>query len=741
MNKIENLSLSRRGFLKASGIATGGLVIGTSSVAHASKNELPKDLPYAKDLQVNAYLQVTNEGEILYFVPNVEMGQGALMGLSTLVAEELDMSPNTIKTKFAGAHKAYNMPGSPIQITGGSATIKARYIETREMAASLRELMITAAAKKLNVAASELVMCDGMICHGENKHALKEFIEEAKQLPIPDGVGAKSAAEFKWIGKDKTPRNDAIAKVTGTAEFGIDVQVPDAKVATVKLSPVIGGTVKSFDDTEARKVSGVKHVVEIKNGVAVVADSYWQARKAADKLKVEWVNPEWVKYSSKDIEAVLAKTLEEKKGKKHFKSGEGVKALKTSAKTIKSEYRAPYLAHATMEPMNCTVQIKDGKLDLWAPTQAPAMAEQLASDNSGISRANIEVHTTFLGGGFGRRGFHDYVEQAVQIAVRTNETIKLVWSREDDMQNGYYRPISFAQYEAGFDEQDNLNSWNVKRAGPNIFPYVMDEGMGSILPEKMPNGLVDWMGDRAHFVFNKLTIDPLSIEGVHSDYKVENKDIRHISLDPGIRTGFWRSVGHSFAGFFTESFIDELAHEVKVDPLKFRLRYLEEERLKNVLKIAAENVNWEKRNELGENRFLGLAAHKSFGSYVAEVAEVSVDSNQIKVHKVTCVVDCGITINPDIVKAQMESGIIFGLSAALQQKITIKDGAVQESNFHDYPILRMNESPEIDVTIVESQESPTGVGEPGTPPIAPAVANAVFAATGQRLKELPLKLA
>lgn len=735
MSKVSNVSLSRRGFLKASGLAAGGLIVGTAFTGCSTAS---KPVPYAKDFQPNAFIQITSDGQVIFLVPNAEMGQGAQMGLTTLVAEELNMHPKLIQTRFAGNHEEYGMPSSGIQITGGSASVKERYIPLRQAAAGVREVILIAASRALSVPKAQLALKDGQVIHGDTKLPLSEFIETARKIEVPDDIEVKSPAQFKWVGKDKTPRTDALAKVTGTAEFGIDVEVEGAKIAVVKACPVIGGTVKSFDATTVKSMPGIHHVVAVYNGVAVVAGTYWQARQGAESLKIEWQSTELANHSSQDIDQQLEKALSEDEGLEAFESGEGKEGFSKAKQTIKARYKAPYLAHATMEPMNCTVKINNGNMEIWIPTQAPGMAAQVAAEYTGISRDNIQVHTTFLGGGFGRRGAHDYLGQAAQIAMQTGEIIKLVYSREDDMQNDYYRPVSWADYQAGVDESGRLQSWGVKRAGPNILPYLIDEAFGLLVPEFMPDGLVEWMSKRPYGVFKNWTIDQTSVEGLHEDYDVPNKAVHHVTVDPGLRAGAWRSVGHSYSGFFTESFMDEIAHQSGQDPLQFRLDHMDANpRLKHTLQVAAAKAGWGK-NKPG--RFLGLASHTSFESYVSQVAEVSVENDQIKVHNVTCVVDCGIAVNPDVVKAQMEGGIIFGLSAALLQEISIKDGAVQQSNFDDFPVLRMNESPQIEVIIVESKEVPTGVGEPGTPPIAAAVANAVYNATGKRLRDLPLRL-
>lgn len=739
VNKVERLSFSRRGFLKASGFTAGGLVLGTLLTGCSDT----KPIPYANDLQLNAFIQITAQGDVLFFSPNAEMGQGALTGLTTLIAEELHLHPSKIETRVAGAHSSYTMPEFGVQITGGSTTMAQRFLPMRQMAASARELLLQAASTQLNVPKSSLMLQDGQIIEGNKSHDLAQFIDRARAMPMPKDVPLTPAAEFQWIGKHNTPRIDALAKVTGTAQFGIDVSIPEAKVAMVKNAPVIGSKPLKFTADNTKAMPGVRHIAMVNNGVAVVADTYWQASQAVETLQVEWDRTPLTNYSTNNIDNALQDGLINGSKMKGFESGEGVDALGASAHVYTALYKAPYLAHATMEPMNCTVSIQNNKMAIWIPTQAPDIAAQIAAEHSGISRDNITVHSTFLGGGFGRRVCHDYLAQAVEIALATGEVIKLVWSREDDMRNDYYRPVSWVQYRAGLDSARRLVCLSATRVGPNILPYVLDETLGAMLPESLPKGMVDWISQRPKDVFENWVVDPSNIEGLHEDYQVFNKSVEHVNVDPGLRLGFWRSVGHSYSGFCIESVMDELAHLIGADPLDFRIRYLgDNPRLQHVLKQAAELAGWRnaKQGLTDNGRYLGLAAHKSFNSYVAQVAEVSVVDDQIRVHKVVCVVDCGIAVNPDMVKAQMEGGINFGLSAALHQKITLQNGVVQQSNFHDFPSLRMDEAPQIEVLIVPSDAPPSGVGEPGTPPIAAAVANAVFVATGKRLRELPLRL-
>lgn len=739
MNRQETkiLNSSRRSFLKLAGITGGGLVLGVSLNGCSAS---PSPLPYGtKDAwQPHAFLQIAPNGEVKFFLPQAEMGQGITHGLVTLVAEELNMQPATIIVKVAGVHKDYNVPEAGMQITGGSASIRTRYQGVREAAAMARTLLLAAASQQWGVESDQLSLVDGEIRDNNRLASIGDFVATAMSLPEPENVSLKPANEFRWIGKNSGPRVDAIAKVTGTAEFGIDVEIPNLKRAALKRCPVIGGTVKSFNPASAKSVEGVHQVIEIYNGVAVLADHYWQAKKALEVVEVEWEFPETLTaHSTETIEKAMEDALAQE-GENSFTQGDVALGLSQAESTLKARYKAPFLAHATMEPMNCVVHLQGDRAEVWAPTQAPGLAQQIASERSGIDRDNIQVHTTFLGGGFGRRAFHDFVAEATAIAKVTGVPVQLVWSREDDMQNDYFRPAAMAEFEAGLDDQGKLVSWSAKRTGPNIMPYMIDEALGMLLPEAVPQGIVEWMSKRGYGVFDGWQIDPASVEGLHEDYTIANKSVDHVTVDPGLRCGYWRSVGHSFSGFFVESFMDELAVKTGQDPLAFRLNHMDDNpRLKNVLKLAAERAGW---GQAKAGRFLGMAAVKSFESFVAEVAEISVENGKLIVHKVTCAVDCGRVVNPDIVRTQMESGINYGLTAALYGDITIKDGAVQQSNFHDYQVLRMSESPEIDVILVDSEEPPTGVGEPGLPPIAPAVANAVYAATGQRLRSLPLKL-
>lgn len=732
---------SRRSFLKKLGIIGGGLVVGIPLAACAS-NKSPNTMN--GDLQPNALLQITGNNEIYFYLPRSEMGQGVFTGLTTVLAEELDVHPDKIKVKQVGACEEYANPEYGLQLTGGSNSIRTHFIPLRQMAANVRMVIRQAAAKVLHLSVDQIQTDNGMIVAKGKKLPYGAFSEAASQLSLPEDTPIKKRADFKYIGK-YSKRLDAVAKSTGLAEFGLDVEFEGLHRAVLKRCPVFGGTVKSFDDSKVKSMPGVKAVVRIFNGVAVVADHYYQAKAALPLLDVQWELPETLSnFSSAATEAgngkqLFKEALDSDEADNAHEEGEGRNALKASDTVVSGEYWAPFLAHATMEPMNCTAKFTGDKLDIWTGSQNPGIAAKLGAFYGDVAKDDVTIHSTFLGGGFGRRISSDFVAEAVSIAKASGLPVQLIWSREDDTKHDYYRPATLAKFQVGLDKDGNIDSWNVKRSGANVIPYSMDELADAMMPAFLPDGMVDWISKAGYGLFDGWTVDPTSVEGLFEDYDADHKSVDHVTVDPGLPIGFWRSVGHSFSGFFKESMMDEIAILQKQDPVDYRLKHLKNNpRLANTLKIAANKAGWGK--PLPEGHYHGVAAHTSFMSYVTEIAQVSVNNGQIKVHKVTCVVDCGLAVNPEIVIQQMESGILFGLTAALYGEITLKDGAVVQSNFHDYPILRMHESPEIDVVIVDSDEAPSGVGEPGLPPIAAAVGNAIFAATGNRLRSLPLKL-
>lgn len=728
---------SRRRFLQLTGLATGGLLVG-AYLPGCSKSAAPHS-PLPASISPNAFIQITASRHIFFYLPRDEMGQGVYHGLTTVLAEELDALPEQIDIRFAGVHKAYKNPELGFQGTGGSTSMKSSFQPLREAAAQARQWLLQAAARQLDAPIGELSTSAAHIHWRQQRYHYGDFAELAVTLAPPKTFQLKKAAQFQLIGRDR-PRLDGLAKATGTAIFALDIDLPNLHRAAVVRCPVAGGRVKSFNRTHLLALPGVIAAVDIGNGVGIVAAHYWQARQAGEQAQIDWDMPALSGHSSDTLLQRFQQALEHEPGSSAQQSGDADAAFAQSPLQLEADYWAPYLAHATMEPMNCTVQLDNGYCDVWVGTQAPELTRAAAALFAEIDEDKVRLHPCFMGGGFGRRIGTDYIREAISIAKACQLPIQLVWSREDDMRHDFYRPAAMARFSAGLDAHGQLISWRVKRVGPNIMPHIIDQAADFMLPHFLPSGLSDWISKRGYGLFTHWLDDPQSTEGLSEDYDCANKSVTHVTLDPGLPVGFWRSVGHSFSGFFKESFIDELAHASGQDPLAFRLRHCRDNpRLARAIEAVATLSGWQQ--PLPDNRFRGIAAHSSFDSVVAQVAEVSINQTQISVHRVFCVIDCGLVVNPDIVKAQMEGGIIFGISAALLGKITLKDGAVEQSNFHDYPVLRMVESPQIEVAIIDSEAAPTGVGEPGVPPIAAAIANAVFAASGQRLRSLPLTLA
>jgi len=724
----------RRQVLKSIALAGGGLVatIQLSACASASALASPND---AGGLTNNALLQITPNNEIHFYLPRAEMGQGVFMGLTTLIAEELEVDPGLIKVHHASVHEAFRKPGSRIQYTGGSTSLSAHFVQLRQVAANVRESIRRAAAEILNVSASNLALQNGQVLFQGKSWPYGRFATEAAKRRLPKDVALKPANDFRVIGQDR-PRLDAWDKVTSQAQFGLDVDFPGLFHAALRRCPATGGTVKSAIMDKAATAPGVLKVVQIFNGIAVVADNHWQARQAAELLEIEWNQPELATVSSPELRLEMERAMAEEDGQKAHSEGDADEALEQADRVLEATYWAPYLAHATMEPMNCTARIQDGHCDVWVGSQMPDGALGMAAHHSGLSRDDVNVHATFMGGGFGRRLSSDFVAEAVAIARASGVPVQLIWSREEDIQYDRYRPVSLVRLRAGLDREGRISAWTAKRVGPDVAAHFADDNLETIAPEFLPWGLSDWACKQGYWLFEDFIINPASVHGLFGDYDIPHQDIRHASVDPKLPIGYWRSVGHSFNAFFAESFIDELAHSANQDPLAFRLAHNgHDRRMQQVLRIVADKAGWGKA-ETG--RFQGIAAHNAFETAVAQVVELSLEDGTIRLHKVTCAVDCGTVVNPDIVRAQMESGIIVGLTAALYGEITIDNGTVVQGNFHDYEMLRMDQAPDIEVVIVPSDSAPTGVGEPGLPPLAPALGNAMFAATGKRLRELPL---
>ncbi|MEM8498505.1 MAG: molybdopterin cofactor-binding domain-containing protein [Pseudomonadota bacterium] len=726
---------SRREFLRRSGIVGGGLIVGVSL---SSCSDVGPAIDASKGkFTPNAFLQISSDGVINFHNPRDEMGQGVYMGLTTLIAEELNTHPDKINVVIVDAHPDYAAPSSGFQATGGSGSIRDHYLPLRQAAANARELLLQAAGTSLGVAADKLRLQDARILHGSKDYSIGQFADAAEALPLQNDAALKSPGQFLFIGKE-IPRIDAIAKSTGTAPYGIDADMENLHRAVVRHSPVPGGKVKSFDASKAKAVPGVVDVIEIHTGVAVVAEHYWPAKKAAALIDVEWDSPKELSgVSSASIRADYEAAMRSDEGEVYVETND---APDTGAAeyTLEADYWSPYLSHSPMEPMNGTVRIQGDTAEAWAGSQGPITVQGMVTRYAGIDADKVTVHGLFSGGGFGRRAYVTHVGEAAALARITGLPIQVVWSRETDTQNGWFRPASLVNIKASLDSDGIINDWQAKRVGANITPEMVAQIMPVVLPS-VPQGVVNVASGVARSAHDGWIVDHSSLEGLYDDYDWPNKRIIHKSVNHGIPTLFWRSVGHSYTAFAKECAVDELALQANIDPIELRLRNCRNNpRLANVIRRAGEVYS---KGDTENSRFLGFAAHTSFQSHVAQVAEVSVANNDIRVHKVTCVVDCGVAVNPQIVRDQMSGAIMFGLTAALYGEIDIVNGAVKQSNFHDYPILRMTEAPEVDVIIIDSAEAPTGVGEPGLPPIGPAVANAVFRATGQRLRDMPLRLA
>lgn len=722
-------SESRRHFLRVSSAAGGGLLISFCLPTLSASN--PRDTPpptpldwrpeasTPQSLFTNGWIRIDRNNEVTLRVASAEMGQGVMTAIPMLIAEELEVDLQNVKIEFAPAHPSYANPLSHRQMTGQSRTIVAFWEPLRQAGAATRELLINAAAQTWQVEKDQCHALNGSVVHFPTQHTLRygDLVALASQLPIPSNVPLKSPAQFRLIGKP-TQRLDSKAKVTGLAVFGQDVNVPNALVAVIARNPVFGShphQVKSFDSSASSKIKGVKQVVAIESGIAVVADNFWSALKGSEVLRVIWTEGAADSLDTRQIRALFAAAVDN--GKIAEEVGDVTQAFLNAKRTVTAEYEAPYLAHACMEPMNCTADVREDGCDVWVPTQGVGGVQRTVEKLTGLSADKIRVHATFLGGGFGRRSEQDFVVEAVLVSKAVHAPVKVMWTREDDIQHDYYRPASFHKMRAALDESSNPIAWEHRLSS------------SSILKRLAP-------------FFGADSVDPTATEGATDlPYSIPHRRVTAALIEPGVPVGFWRSVGHSQNAFVKESFIDEIAYAVKKDPFEFRRQLLDNQpRLKAVLEAAAKLANW--TSPLSSGRFRGIAVVKSFSTYVAQVAEVSISKErEIIVHRVFCAVDCGLIVNPSTVISQMHSGILFGLTAALKGEITIEKGGVQQSNFHDYPILRMNEAPQIEVALIKSAEPPTGIGETAVPPIAPAVANAVFAATAVRLRRLPLRLA
>jgi isoquinoline 1-oxidoreductase beta subunit len=751
--------MRRRYFLLGGAGALGALVVGWTAAPVRSR--LLPDRPLRTDpdrVALNGWVAVGVDNHVTVFMSQAEMGQGSHTGLAMLLVDEMDADWARVRLQQAGADAIYNNQSSIVAAlpwfqpddhgvvqqmtahvvrkilraipglsgTGGSSSITDQWQPLREAGASARAMLIAAAAARWKVPRHDCHAKDGyVLCGPERRASFGELAKEAAQLPVPNQVRLKEPSQFNLIGKS-VRRLDNAPKLRGAATYAIDTVKPALRYASIAMCPTLGGKVKRVDFKGAESLPGVRKVVTLdpvpaglggtgstSGGVAVIADTPWQASRALEEVSIEWDPGAAQGVSSLAVRAELTEALDRQRGKVHFQHGDTGVALNSAAITVTADYHVPFLAHATMEPMNCTAQFKDDVLTVWAATQAVGFTRRAISDALKIDGAKINIQVPYLGGGFGRRYFSDVCVQAARLAMESGgDPVQLIWSREQDMAHDYYRPAYAARCKAGLDREGRLTAWETMSVGSSMgAPALLD-------------GTTDGASNTA--------------------YAFPTARIAHHTIESPVSVGIWRSVNHTQNAFFTESFVDECAFATGQDPVAFRGALLKDnDRHMRVLRRVAALANWSQplpAGAEGAKRGRGMAIHRAFDSVVAQVAEVSVSpAGEIRVHHVLCVIDCGIAVNPNLVRQQMEGAIVFGLSAALHGEITIDRGQVQQSNFHDYAPLRMAECPDIQVDIIPSDAPPGGVGEPGTPPIAPAVANAVFAATGQRLRTLPLR--
>lgn len=747
---MAKFNLTRRKFLVAGALVGGGLAIGYGFKSDKPENAALSASTSEGEIALNAWVKIDTEGFVTVAIPRSEMGQGIYTALAMLVAEELDADFETIRVEQAPVDDVYAnvtvlqdaLPFSDkyhdgedtigasgmakvagllgLQVTGGSTSVRDAWGPMRQAGATAKSMLIMAAARTWNVSPDEVSVEKGIITHSKTNKSggFGEFVVKAASETVPLSDALKNPDDFEIIGKSKR-RLDIPEKVTGKAIFGIDIALPDMAYAAVKLCPVFGGKLSSYDEKTVLEMPGVLKVIPLESGVAVVADSFWRAKTAVEKLTVTFENGAAASTSSDQIIDTLTQNLNSEDARVYSEIGDAPSALLSTSNKIAATYTVPYLAHACLEPMNCTAKVTETDVEVWMPNQAPTLVKWFAEKIADVPAENVKVHTTLLGGGFGRRAEIDLVLMAVTIAKSLkNRPIKLVWTRENDIQHDMYRPAAVSEFHASLDADGKIDAWKNR--------IVSQSTSGSFTARLIPWATMD-------------VPDNTTSEGAADvPYEFTNRLVDHVPVKLPIPVGFWRSVGHSYNAFFTESFIDEVAVAAKQDPIEFRLAHLNEHHdFAAVLQKAKEISNWSSPLPAGKGR--GIALHESFGSIVAQVAEVTVnDEKMVTVDKVFCVIDCGTVVNPDTVIAQMEGGIIFGLSAALFGEITIENGQVENENFPDYDMIRLANSPVIETVLAPSGRRLGGVGEPGTPPIAPAVTNAIFAATGDRIRDLPI---
>jgi len=697
---MEKYKLKRRSFIKTSALAATGLIIGFT---YDPKNILAANSKIRNELGM--WIRVLPDGSITLIVPSSEMGQGVNTSLSMILAEELEADWRSIKTETAPANSDYSNPESNSgQMTVGSSSVKGFWEPLKKAGASAKLMLKMSAAQKWRVPFEECLAKSGYIFHINSSRKLSygELAEAAGKLDIPSDAPLKNSKDYNLVGKP-IQRLDIPSKTNGSAQFGIDVRLPEMMYASIRQSPVFGGEVLSFDEDAALNIRGVKKVIPIPNGIAVVADNTWRAEKGIKALNVKFKGGKTIGLESKDVQMQMLKALD----------SEGKTKLEEN-KTLDLEYEVPFLAHSTLEPMNCTAHVTENFCKVWVPTQNQGVCMDEAKEITGLDEEQIQIHTTYLGGGFGRRGETDFVKHSLILAKALGKPIKVTWMREEDMQHDFYRPASISRFQIGLGKDGSLSSWKNQLASPSILKRYFAP--------------MSWFD-----------IDPTSTEGADElPYAIQDFDFKYSIVDPGIPVGWWNSVGSSYNAFFTESAIDEAAHLAQKDPLDYRMKLLAgKPRFQNVLEKLAKVSQWGRALPKGYG--LGISIHKTRGSISGAVIEVSTDpTGMLTLNKAWLAIDCGKVVNPDTVRAQMEGGFNMGLSACLGEEITLKDGRVEQSNFHDYHIMKLRSVPEISVEIIESGFEIGGVGELGPPLAAPTLVNAIFSSTGKRIRSLPL---
>ncbi len=723
--------MDRRAFLQvtAAGAAfTMGISLG------ACRGETP---PAAGDgvFAPDAWIRIAADGHVTVVVDRSEMGQGVSTALPMLVAEELDADWSRVRYEFAPANRAYDNPLIGAQITGGSTSVRAAWGPLREAAATARAMLVAAAAAEWGVPAAECRTESSQVIHDASGRRLDygALALAAARLTPPDHVPLKSPEAFRLLGTP-VPRLDLADQVTGRIVYGQDVRPEGALVAVIARCPVFGGTVREVDPTPALALPGVRHVLRVPSGVAVVGDTSWHAIRGREALRVTWDEGRLAGLTSDEVTTRLHRLAAESEGREAVKRGRGARGLEGASTVVEAAYDLPYLAHACMEPMNATAVVRDGEVEVWVPTQsqaAPALfgggSRGVAAKAAGVSQDRVTIHTTNLGGGFGRRSESDFVAEAVAVAAQLpGVPIRLLWTREDDVRHDFYRPANHHALRAALGADGLPVAWAHHVVAPSI--------ISRFIPGYVPQFVAHLGGPL------KGGIDETAVEGARDlPYGIPDLEVRYTQADLGVPVGFWRAVGHTHTAFAVECFVDELAAAAGRDPVAYRLALLAQApRHRRVLEAVAERAGWSTPAPAGVGR--GVALHESFGSVCAQVAEVRLDGGSLRVDRVVCAFDCGVVVNPDTVEAQLTGAIAYGLTAALMGEVTLDRGRVVQGNFHDYPVLRMGEMPRVEVHLVPGGEAPGGVGEPGVPPIAPAVANAVFALTGRRVRRLPIRL-